>query len=414
MREIDQQRGLLGCDEFRDANFDQKPQTDISETSSNSDKISEPKSDQSENHSTASAMAVSNEIASDSLITDITLVHEERLAEQFNLEETLEEELTSSLQQEESLAYVMSKANKLENAIRVVNQECDNLIAVCDPEDEEAIIRQNEKILFGSFGNSAGLSSKRMLAVASVALLATCGGVYAYVSPQNPIKLALHSKIVEITNQPVTVTVLQPSNNVYASLNGISPPSQYFSAQDEKPTKPSPEPKHSEVVSIGQLDSKPNVSDAPIVREIIPQAPRPDNLQVEATEAVGLSERFGKPVILEEKQPIISSLQGFNASEAENPIMDTQPKMTVSRKDELKLQPDPPIEISKKRNIEMVKRVVFQANAGATLDNSQVEVLVAKLADGDCLSSALQGIFGEDKISPVFVRELLADMENRC
>ena len=61
-----------------------------------------------------------------------------------------------------------------------------------------------------------------------------------------------------------------------------------------------------------------------------------------------------------------------------------------------------------------MKRIVQLANAGDVLDGAQLKTFISGLAEGECVSSALHDIFGENKISPVFVRDLIQHLENRC
>lgn len=403
MREYNQQRGLPDSEEVRKESTEQGSQTDINGISSKSDTLFEFENVRSEYFSP------DNEFLAGSSLSKINWTPEALPIGQISLEETLEEELTSGVLENNSLSYIKSKANKLESAIREVNRECDNLISVCDTDKEQPPVQADDGMLLGSYGNTASSTSKRMLVMASVALFATCGGVYAYVNPQNPIKLAVHSKIVEFTSHPVIETIIKPSNNVYASLGGFAPSSRRASVQVKEPAKPVAAAPVSDIAEI-------KIATAPIVREIIPQArqsavPRVTVSQVSATENVGLSERFGKRLTT---QPVAAVLPDINAFNADDQIQDTGPRLAARPKDELKLQVTPPVNPSKKRDIKMVKRVVLEANAGATLDNSQINILVARLAKGDCLSSALHGIFGETKISPVFVRTLLTDMTDRC
>ena len=390
MRGSNQQRGPKDNNEFGKANSERTPQTisnesSLVEASSKSDSLFEFESNPSESYSARNALFSSRSLGNKSWTPEALPIG------RISLEETLEEELTSGVLENSSLSYIRSKADKLESAIREVNRECDNLIAVCDQDDDIAAILPSDKTLPELGKNSSATTSKRMLVMASIALFATCGGVYAYVNPQNPINLAVHSRIAEFTNRSVTQTIIKPSKNVYASLGGFPASPQRHPVQIEKTAKPSPEPIRPAAVN-GELPmdtatpdaqlsnlAETNIADAPIVREIIPlplHSDTPAPLPANPSEPVSLSERFGK---------------GETSQAVQQDVMP-----------------------SKKRDIEMVKRFVLQANAGATLDNSQFNILVARLAQGDCLSSALHGIFGGDKISPIFVRTLLTDMTNSC
>ncbi|MCP4071347.1 MAG: hypothetical protein GY742_06355 [Hyphomicrobiales bacterium] len=64
--------------------------------------------------------------------------------------------------------------------------------------------------------------------------------------------------------------------------------------------------------------------------------------------------------------------------------------------------------------MESVKRGVQLANVGDVLDSAQLKTFISGLAKGDCVSSALRDILGENKISPVFVRDLLKHLDNGC
>ncbi|PCI05290.1 MAG: hypothetical protein COB78_01375 [Hyphomicrobiales bacterium] len=433
MRVSDRQQGLLGGEDFSEANAEQNARTDANESSSKSDTLFEFENDQSENHSS------DNEPYFGSSIANVNWTPEGVPIGQISLEETLEGELTSGVLENHSLSYIKSKANKLENAIREVNRECDNLIAVRNTPGEEAA-QLNAGMLPPPRTNSTNTTSKRMLVMASVALLATCGGVYAYVSPENPIKLAVHSKIVELVNQPITETIITPSKNVYASLGGFMPPSQTLTTQVEEVAKPSSE-QTPPVATSGNLQRDTATTavpvsklaevkianapaNAPIVREIIPQARQSRTSQFEisqikisqtsATDSVGLSERFGKGVTLRAIQPASPTMHNTNASGTNGEAQGTSPRLVAFPKEELKLQVSAPINPPKKRDRKVVERLVLQANEVPTLDNSQFKILVARLAQGDCLSSALHGIFGESKISPLFVRTILTDIENGC
>lgn len=419
MRGHDQQRELQNSE----ANAEQSTQTEINAASSKADKLFVFENGQSENG------LPKNEFYPGRSLGKSNWTPEALPIGQISLEETLEEELTSGVLENTSLSYIKSKANKLESAIREVNRECDNLISVCDTDDENPAVQPDVAMLLEANGSASGATSKRMLVMASVALFATCGGVYAYVNPQHPIKLAVHSKIAEFANQPVVETIIKPSKNVYASLAGFTPSSSPSSSplalQVETPVKLSPEPVLPAIVDAKLQSDKTTpaepVSDlaevtithAPIVREVIPQArqsriPNLQTSQANATETVGLSERFGKGAT---NQPVAVVLHD---AKADKQVQGQNRQLASAPKDELRLQVSPPAKPSKKRDKQKVERVVLHANAGATLDNSQVKILVARLAKGDCLSSALHGIFGESKISPVFVRTLLTDMENRC
>ncbi|MFK5978060.1 MAG: hypothetical protein QM488_04155 [Rhizobiaceae bacterium] len=443
MRVRDRQQELQGGEDFCKANAEQNAQTDVKDTiepssnepSSKSDKLYsfgtdgsfEFESDQSEN------FPPNNVLFSGGSPNHKNWTPEGLPIGQISLEETLEDELTSGVLENNSLSYIKSKANKLENAIREVNRECDTLIAVCDTPDKNTAPELSVGMFQAPSSNPTGVTSKRMLVMASVALFATCGGVYAYVSPQNPIKLAVHTKIAELAKQPVTETIIKPSKNVYASLGEFTPSQQHLTVQAEKIAKPPSESTRSPIVN-NELQKEEatiaapvvnfanvKIANAPIVREIIPQARQPQASQLNAsqiaasqtnaTDAVGLSERFGKG---EASEPVTATMQYTNTSTTISQTPETSAPSATSPKDENRLSVNAPVNPSKKRDKGTMERLVIHANAGATLNNSQVKILVARLAQGDCLSSALHGIFGEDKISPVFVRTILTDMENRC
>ncbi|MBL4890485.1 MAG: hypothetical protein JKX91_01395 [Rhizobiaceae bacterium] len=427
MYEHDQQREL----ESSEANAKQSSQTELNEASSKADKLFDFENSQPENH------LPQNGFHSGGSLGTLNWTPEALPIGQISLEETLEEELTSGVLENNSLSYIKTKANKLESAIREVNRECDNLIAVCDTDDEAPTVLPGDGMLLRSNGGSSNATSKRMLLMASAALFATCGVVYAYVAPQNPIKLAIHSKIAEFTNQPIVETEIKPSKNVYASLSGFTPSSSPLALQVEKTVKASSEPasptvaaptilandlqkdtttSSTPVLNLAELKT----TDAPIVREVIPQTrqsrvPELQTSQANATDSVGLSELFGQKATSQKSQLVTVVLQDSNASNLSKQIQVPSPQLASAPKDPLRLQVSSSVEQPfKKRNKQAVERVVLQANARATLNNSQVKILVARLTKGDCLSSALHGIFGENKISPVFVRTLLTDMENRC
>lgn len=211
-------------------------------------------------------------------------------------------------------------------------------------------------------------------------------------------------------------------------MAGFTPSSSPLALQVEQPLKLPPEPTPPAVVNADLQSDKTTpaepasnlaevtITNAPIVREVIPQTrqsriPNLQTSQANATETVGLSERFGKGAVSQTNQPIAAMLHD---AKADRQAQGQSRQLASVPKDELRLQVSPPAKPAKKRDKQRVEQVVLHANAGATLDNSQVKILVARLAKGDCLSSALHGIFGENKISPVFVRTLLTDMENRC
>lgn len=412
MRGYDQQQGLKVSEIVHEAIDEQTTPNEINGASSKSDKLFEFENDQLENISPGNGILAGSSLGKTNWTPQALPIG------QISLEETLEEELTSGVLENNSLTYIKSKANKLESAIREVNRECDNLIEVCDTDKEQPSVQPGDGMLLAPYGNATTATSKKMLVMASIALFATCGGVYAYVNPQNPINLAVHSKIAELANRPVIETVIKPSNNVYASLGDFTPSSRRVSVQATKTENPAAELQKDIATPAAPVSdiAEVKIATAPIVREIIPQArqssaPQFKASQTSATENIGLSERFGKK---QATQPVATVLPETNAAKANNQIQDTGLQLAARPKDGLGLQVSPPAIPSKKRDIEMVKRVVLGANAGATLDNSQVNILVARLAKGDCLSSALHGIFGEAKISPVFVRTLLTDMTDRC
>ncbi|MCF6321473.1 MAG: hypothetical protein L3J32_06855 [Rhizobiaceae bacterium] len=412
-----------------------------------------PQTNQIASQSLKRAMAAVDGIFPDNLESPAQQSAEDLAISNLSLEEKLEEELASNFHTSTSSLYMpdLHDSRKLEKVAQVVSNDCENLKTACDAPQEPGLIylrkgrmeisksdaqqsfRVNAgyhrikggilSILNGVFGMSANKITAMLLIT-----LATVAGFYSYNNPDNPVQLALLSKISQFAEQQNatenTIASANFTNTANASTISLAPKPKPDNVTIQ-PAIPLPSQALPTVEEINKSAGKnENIEAVQVVSivntsEIDVTKTTTNNSELSQTyedEAVNLSERFESDV-----RPAVSNQAREKTRPETTP--QAQPRIKPVKTETIDLSNSvrqtallktQPVTNIRKRNIAGVEQVVRTANVGNALDNVQMKNLVSILGEGQCVSPALSSVLGDKKVSPVFVRDLLTNLENRC
>lgn len=370
--------------------------------------------------------------------------------EQSELEEGLERELATNIHPEMASLYLPDLDDEQElkkNTINVQNR-CDNLIHA---EQNTPEAHQNSNAGTGIFGNgpaksatrnnSKGRQFPRSGIVAAIALLLIMGGgVFGYVNQQNPEGLAPFEKVAS-TNTNIAEIVAQATQYQQPLIRTTSPVISGNLTANRAVENSQPRPNVRERVQaienlVGSAQRNSNTIGVNVQRTLPADA---DNVAVGFVEEEPartivkqitiLPERFAKNVQPNTTRSAIRTQQKTTISQparaaksssvtlSNTPI--SAPVIVASRSPDRVVKPENTLRktsqgLGQSRDAALIERVVLEANAGNTLNPDQFKILVGMLVQGDCLSSAITAIFGDRKISPIFVRDVYINMGKKC
>lgn len=357
------------------------------------------------------------------------------------LEEKLEEELASNFHSTTASLYMpdLNDSGKLEKVTQSVSNGCENLRAACSPPQEPGSIylrkerrevnRTNDSKLFlfksefnrikGGlfilFSGTFGLSLSKITA-ALLITLAAAAGIHTYNNPDNPLQLALLSKIDQFTKPQNTTEPTKFASSVNASAVGFAliPELDIATVQLENQVSPRMFSKGREFSEFAGNNGK--TATLPVVSIVstndidVTQSTgnKEKNSQNHVDQATNLSERFERGVrpavsnkVVPEKlelKPEVEEVIDLSNSVLQTALLKTRPVTNIQ-----------------KRNRADVGQSLLIANVGGALvNNVQLQQLISKLSEGECVSPALSSVFGDSKVSPVFVHHLLKNLENGC
>jgi hypothetical protein len=435
---------LSNLEKYCEINSPHKVSADADISPANPNKPSDTERDYKKSLSLKRAMAEVDRlfpevpVGNSSLQTDNAVVHQC----------SLEEELVSSIHPDASSLFMPDLRDevKLEVAATTVDDECSNLIVACyspGEDDFDAVDAvdaladvSGSKVSVMSLGKGTeriggilaerknqvnAKSPKSKIVLASLILPVISIGIYAYLYPQNALQLALLPKIELHVMQQISAVDDFLFRNKKITINNSAMTSQSRQTQPIKITKLSGIPVRSSTYGLHRSnvesakDTKlANVHPEPVIsvdthKQNVRQtsAVLKDILPTSSQEFSVLSQRFDQKASPDTKHKIVRIIPDQDVPQSNKivPVVTPQLKQKPARK--LSFAPV-------RRDFLSVQRVVHLANVGEVLDGAQLKTFINGLVEGECVSAALHGVFGENKISPVFVSGLMKNMDRRC
>jgi len=357
----------------------------------------------------------------------------------------LEDELVSSIHADAGSLFMpdLRDEGRLQVASNAVDDECSNLIDVCHLPDEGgddvlddstnvsrpkvsvmALGKGTERIggiLAEQKHQAAVTSHKSKIVFASLIVPAISVALFAYFNPQKAMQLAQRVKTDwQVTQHVSAIGDYLSLTKMMADDNSVAEAADE-PAQPLKITRLSGIPVRSStyalnrvnigITQVAQLaDLHPEAglsvnSHQPSVRRNI--AVVKDDVVSGAGEMSVLSQRFDQNASPELNQKIMRVIAAQAVSEPINKTPPVSRQSAQNRADKEEIA-------TTGRDLQSLQRVVTLANVGEVLDSAQLKTFVHGLAQGECVSEALHGVVGENKISPVFVRALMKHMDQRC
>ncbi len=406
-------------------------------------KRSDSKNDEKQSPSLKQALAEVDRLFSEDLINETGLSSKNQANGESSLEESLEKELTSNFYRDASSLFMpdLHDEDVLEEAATSVSDECNKLIGACetpeqvDPDVLEDIDQNQVSLMSLGKGteriggivaeakiNTPTKAQKSKIVFASLILPAMFVGAYLYLNPQEVMQLVSISKIdqhvIKQTGEPASA--LSVRTNVSTDKSVVM--SQNRPVQSENVMKLSTIPIRSAVhdirgvSSVSVEETKLPIAVSPELSNIVEtqneavpviRPPKKDNSRITYSEVAVLAERFDQEAVLNTNQGNKRTLSESNIKQSDEKTSSVSSQIIAEPKHQLGIA-------SRRRDLESVRRVVQLANVGDVLDGAQLKTFISGLAEGDCVSSALRDIFGENKISPVFVRDLLKHLDSGC
>ncbi len=443
MRKDPQSFGLPIFEKSFEITTRQNDNADNNNPSAYPSKPSDLKNDQKQSPSLKQVLAEANRLFPEYLVSETDLSSKYQAIGESCLEESLEEELISNFYRDASSLFMpdLHDEDVLEEAATSVSDECNNLIGACetpvqvDPDVLEDIDRNQVSLMsLGKGGERIGgiiaeakidtpaKAQKSKIVFVSLILPAMFVGAYLYLNPQEVMQLSSISKIdqhvIKQTGKPASA--LSVRTKFPADKSVVM--SQNKPVQTENVIKLSSIPIRSAVHdirgagSVSVEETKLPIAVSPELSDIVEQQneaipairpPKKDNSRITYTEIAVLAERFDQEAVLNTKQRNNPTLSETNIKQTVEKTRGVSLQLIAEPRHQMGLA-------SRRRDLETVMRGVQLANVGNVLDDVQLKTFISGLAEGECVSSALRDIFGENKISPVFVRDLLKHLDNGC